>query len=401
MGQLVTIDDTFMPLPPLQTVIQYGKKGSKTSLPARIEAEYTEMGTLSLWCRCLTSDHRWQLRFQLRDSMPAAAVREEIVLEDTVIEGARQAVLNAFGCTDPHSLNAVVKKVATAVDLPREQWPLRMLRSLADLLLTQAHLRAQSPAHEARWMNLTGFCLRPGFGDVLDAERVRQVWKLYNQGAVHPNQPQVQIEWWILWRRLAGGLLPGQQRQLSQEWGRLWQVKKGKTARLPQQHQLEIWMAVANLERLYVKDKIQWGRLLLSQINPNQAKRQQLWSLARIGARELLYGSNDRVVGPQEVGRWIDALLGQTWPEPTMVGTALAQMARKTGDRSRDIDESVRARILSWLATHAGLTDQGRYLQEVVPMARQEEQALFGESLPVGLILHGQAQNADPEGSAE
>jgi hypothetical protein len=33
------------------------------------------------------------------------------------------------------------------------------------------------------------------------------------------------------------------------------------------------------------------------------------------------------------------------------------------------------------------LSDQQRYLTEVVPIARQEEQVLFGESLPSGIVL--------------
>ncbi len=389
MGQLVSIDDTFIALPPLQTVIQYGKKGTKTSLPVNIEAEYTEMGTLSLWCRSLASDHRWQLQFQLRDSGPATAVSEETVLEDSVLDAARQAVLKAFDSKDQNQLNSVIKQVAKAVDLPREQWPLQLIRNLADLLLDNARYRSQGPAYEARWMNLAGFCLRPGFGDVLDGQRVKQLWKFQSQGAVHANQPQVQLEWWIMWRRLAGGLTPGQQRQLSQEWGRLLQAKKGKKTKLSPQHQLELWMAVANLERLYVKDKIQWGRLLLSQLKPNQARHQHLWSLARIGARELLYGSNDRVVPPKEVAKWVEELLGLNWPQPKMVGVALAQLARKTGDRTRDVDPALHARILEWMAPHAGLGDQCRYIEDVVPIAQQEEQALYGESLPVGLVLHG------------
>ncbi|MBW2248136.1 MAG: hypothetical protein JRF62_13310 [Deltaproteobacteria bacterium] len=29
-----------------------------------------------------------------------------------------------------------------------------------------------------------------------------------------------------------------------------------------------------------------------------------------------------------------------------------------------------------------------RYLREVVPMAKQEETGIFGESLPAGIVLH-------------
>ncbi|MBR9981950.1 MAG: hsp70 family protein [Desulfatitalea sp.] len=387
-ADLVAIDDTFSRLPPLQTVIRYGKKGSRTRIPVHIEAEYTELGALRLWCRSRISEHRWRLQFQLRDNLPAdTAVQETIILEEQVVQTARQEVREALTGSDAGRLDRMAKTIATAVDLPREQWPLRLLRELADQLIELLPRRAPSPAHEARWMNLTGYCLRPGFGDSLDPERIQRIWKIFNAGPLHPNHAQVQSEWWILWRRLAGGFTPGQQRQLSQEWTRLLQPKKGKKSRLSAQHQLELWMAIANLERLYVNDKIQWGRLLLAQLTTQQAQRQQLWSLARIGARELLYGSADRVIPPDEAARWIDHLLDQQWPQPKIVGPALAQLARKTGDRTRDIDDATVDRIRTWMAPHPELSDQGRFLETVVPIARQEEQTLFGESLPAGLIL--------------
>ena len=392
MGGIVEIDDTFMQLPPLQTVIQYGKRGAKIEIPVAIEAHYTEMGTLSLWCRSQISDHRWQLQFQLRDAMPETELREEIVLEDNRIAEARQLLEVALKSADQTQLDGVVKQIAATVDLPRDKWPMRLLRELADLLIDNPAARTRSPAHEARWMNLTGYCLRPGFGDSLDPDRIKRTWKIYNQGPAHPRQNQVQNEWWIMWRRLAGGLNPGQQRQLSQDAGRLLQSKKGKKPRLPAQLQIELWMAIANLERLYVKDKIQWGRLLLTQITPKQIRPQHLWSLSRIGARALLYGSTDRVVPPQEASRWIENLLKQEWPNTKAAGTAMAQLARKTGDRTRDLEDNVVKRLAEWMAPHNELEPQQRLLTEVVPIARHEEQTLFGESLPAGLILGGEAE---------
>ncbi|KJS33542.1 MAG: molecular chaperone DnaK [Desulfatitalea sp. BRH_c12] len=386
-GEMVTVDDSFMPLPPLQTVIQFGKKRVKTAIPVRIQAEYTEMGTLALWCRSLVSEHRWQLQFQLRDSAQPIEVREEVVLDADLVRQARQAMQAALAGTGPNSLDGLVKQIATIVDRPREQWPLSLIRELADALLAERDVRARTAQHEARWLNLTGFFLRPGFGDSLDPERIKQTWKVYTQGAVRPNHAQVQVEWWIMWRRVAGGLTPGQQRQLSQELGTLLQPKKGKKVRLPQQLQLEIWMAVANFERLYTKDKIQWGRLLLAQLAPNQTRPQYFWALARIGARELLYGPADRVIPPQEAAQWIALLLNQSWPNPKWIGAALAQLARKTGDRTRDVAPALTARILAWMDQYPELSDQQRYLTEVVPIARQEEQVLFGESLPSGIVL--------------
>jgi hypothetical protein len=258
---------------------------------------------------------------------------------------------------------------------------------LADILLQDPQVRTRSAVHEARWMNLFGFCLRPGFGDVLDAERIKESWKVYVEGPAYGGNPLVQSEWWIMWRRLAGGLVPGQQRQLTLKAEPLLNPKKGRKVRLPLQRQLELWMLVANMERLYVKDKIQWGRLLLSRMQPNQVRHQHFWALARIGARELLYGPADRVVPPEEATKWIDDILSREWQQTKPVGNTLAQLARKTGDRTRDLDQRVVDRLLDWMSQHPGMAEQKRYLLDVIPIARQEERTLYGESLPAGIVL--------------
>ncbi|MCP4745273.1 MAG: hsp70 family protein [Desulfobacteraceae bacterium] len=389
IGDLVTVDDSLMPMPPMQTVIRYGKKAKKTKLPVSIEAEYTELGTLSLWCRSQKSEHRWALEFQLRDMAVPTQVSEQTILDQEVVKNACQAVQTAFKSKDQSQIDGLVKKVIAIVDLTRDQWPLSLIREMADCLLKLQPRCSQSAIHEARWMNLTGFCLRPGFGDALDAERIRQVWKIHNTGAVRPKHAQVQSEWWIMWRRLSGGLAPGQQRQLSQELSKLLQGGKSKKVRLPLQRQLELWMAVANLERLYVKDKVKWGRQLITLMQPGQVKHQHFWSLSRLGARELLYGPADRVIPAPEAALWIDMLLSQDWNMPKAVGAALVQLARKTGDRTRDVEPEVVDRIVEWMEPHTELEDKHRYLLEVIPMERQQEQDLFGESLPSGIVLHG------------
>ena len=389
-GEIYAIDDSFTRLPVLQTVIQYGKKGTKANLPVSIEAEYTEMGTLALFCRSLISDHRWQLQFQLRDAAAAqASVQEKTVLEAGQMDEAKATLKKAFSEGDAAALNGLVKQISNRVNLSRNDWPLGFIRELADQLLEHPAVRTQSALHEARWLNLLGFCLRPGFGDAADPWRMKKAWKIHNQGLVHGKTVQVQSEWWILWRRIAGGLSPGQQRQLSQEVTPLLTPKKrGAKVRLQIQQQLELWMLVANLERLYIKDKIAWGRLLLSQIKPKQGRQQHFWTLARIGARELLYGPVDRVIPPAEARKWIDHILDRDWRQAKPVVNALVQIARKTGDRTRDLDSSTLDHLLEWLSNKTGLSDQSRFLTEVVPIARQEEQDLFGESLPDGIILH-------------
>ncbi|UCF92204.1 MAG: hsp70 family protein [Desulfobacterales bacterium] len=386
-GDLVEVDDSLTPLPPIQTVIQYGKKGRQTRIPVQIEVHYTEIGTLALWCRSLTSNHRWQLQFQLREAPEPAGVSEAEVLEASLVEDVRARVQEVFAApSEGVTLEHLVKEISGIVDRPRETWPLGLIRSMADELLALSHARSISPEYESRWLNLTGFCLRPGFGDGFDEYRLQKLWPIHKQGPIYAKKAQVRSEWWIMWRRVAGGLKSGYQRQFIQDLTPV--IMSAKGAKIPPQERLEIWMAVANMERLLVKDKIRWGRQLLAEIRPKKSKPQHFWSLARIGARELLYGPVDRVIPPQEAAAWIEAILSQEWRNPKPVGAALAQMARKTGDRMRDLEPAVLKRTRDWLAANELFSAHLKYLDEVVPLARAEESTIFGESLPMGLVLH-------------
>ncbi len=63
----------------------------------------------------------------------------------------------------------------------------------------------------------------------------------------------------------------------------------------------ETWMAAVNMERLLVKDKVALAKKLIPQLKPGKTPHQMFWALSRIGARELLYGSVDKVIPANEV----------------------------------------------------------------------------------------------------
>ncbi len=387
-GDLVEVDDSLTAMPPLQTVVQFGKKGNLARIPVTVEASYTEIGTLALWCRSTTTDHRWRLQFQLRDAGASLPVSEQDIFDESLTEEICAKVRAAFS-PDASALEVdnLVREIAEMVERPREKWPLSLIRKIADVLLDQISARTIRHRMESRWLNLLGFCLRPGFGDGFDDHRMKRLWKIYKTGPVHANQAQVRSEWWVMWRRVAGGLKPGQQRQFIQDLSPLLMSRK-KTVknRLPPQEHLEIWMAVANMEQLLSKDKVKWGNHLLSELGPKKYRPQYIWALSRIGARELLYGPVDRVVHSDDASLWIRALMNAEWAEPGPVAAALIQLARKTGDRVRDIDPALAAQVVVWLEQHE-MADLARFIMEVVPLEMQEEQTIFGESLPSGIVL--------------
>ncbi|MFO8047583.1 MAG: hypothetical protein R6U29_00995 [Desulfosudaceae bacterium] len=136
-----------------------------------------------------------------------------------------------------------------------------------------------------------------------------------------------------------------------------------------------------------VKDKIACGRALLPLATSKKGKPQHLWALSRLGAREMLYGSADRVVPPDEAAGWVEEILALDRLPAAPRAAAVAQMIRRTGDRTRDVDPALSERVLAWLDA-AGLKDRfEKIITTVVPLAGQEEAVRYGESLPAGLIL--------------
>ncbi len=392
LGDLITIDETLTPLSPIQTIIQFGKKGTKSQIPVQLEAGYTEVGTLALACRSRISDHRWKLTFQLRGESEPAPISDQEVFDSEMIDEACTLLKETFEDRKAGPrLEAVGKSLATLIDRPRQEWPLSFLRALADVLIDLEKSRKISAQHELRWLNLLGYCMRPGMADGGDPLRMKAIWRLHARGAVNVNQPQARVEWWILWRRVAAGLTPGQQRQFIQEMAPLLLPKKTPPRKIPPQERLEMWMAAANMEHVQANEKIRWGRALLTELKPKKTKPQMFWSLSRIGARELLYGSVDRVVPAGEVAAWVKALLNTAWRDPRPVAMALSQLCRKTGDRTRDMDAALVEAVKAWMTQNirqeAIRETQIRCLEAVVPLAEQDRNLIFGEDLPTGLVL--------------
>ncbi len=387
-GHLVAVDDSLTRLPPIQTIIQYGKTGDHSNIPVAVEASYTEIGTLALWCHSRISDHRWKLQFQIRETGDPLDIGDPETFEAAQIEAIHVSLRTAFSQPISGSfLESLGKDISRIIDRPREKWPLTLIRGMSDVLLSLIQTRRTAPDFESRWLNLLGFCLRPGFGDGFDGHRIKAIWKIYKQGPVYSHHSQVRSDWWILWRRISGGLSAGHQRQFFQDLTpALFSAKAGRQRILPQEY-LEIQMAAASMERLAVKDKIRLGSLLLTDLQSKKAKSQQFWAFSRIGARELLYGPVDRVIPPAEISPWIEALISGKWTNPGPVGQALLQLAHKTGDRSRDVDSALVERIRNRLLQQGFSADQVRGLSEVIPLRKQEAGAIFGEDLPSGLIL--------------
>ncbi|WP_457551284.1 Hsp70 family protein [Desulfobacula sp.] len=388
-GSIVTIDDSFSSMAPVQTIIRFGKNGVRKIIPVTIGAEYTEMGSLLMYCHSGVSDHKWKLQFQLRDQQTRIESGETEVYDEALIKETCHRIHQVF--TDEidkeETLNTIARQIEEIVAQKKSNWPLSFLRSMADTLLELEVIRTYSAAHEAKWLNLTGFCMRPGFGDVFDGERAKKMWKIYLSGLVFGKIVQNRLEWWVFIRRIAAGLGAGQQRQLFQDMSSLLIKGKHLKVKISPQEQIEMWMALGNMERLLVKDKMVLAKALISLLKPGKKQNNMFWTLSRLGARELLYGSIDRVVPPKEVVKWINQVMKKTWSKNDPVEAMVAQLSRKTGDRTRDIEPDDILKIMAWMQQRKAKTSFIRMLNEKMDMAVKEKSVQFGEKLPTGLVL--------------
>ncbi|MEO8606233.1 MAG: molecular chaperone DnaK, partial [bacterium] len=390
-------------LPPIRTVLRFGKKLAATELPVHVGASLTEIGTLDVWCRSLTTDHRWRLQFALRDARPAAdddtpAVQAsvELALPEERLAAARALLAQVFPADGAPTSGAdpvtITRALESALDCGKDAWPLAAIRALWDALLAGAAARGTSQAHEARWLNLCGFLLRPGFGHELDEWRVQQLWKLYSQGLRFPRAVQGRVEWWGLWKRIAGGLSRAQQQELFTQTApwllpRLKARIKDKRSLVGPQEVREYWQLLASCERLAAEAKAELGAALLPAVAKGKATDAEIWSLGRFGARTPFAGPLNCVVPRATAERWVQALLEAPWTRPASILFALVQLARRTGDRERDLDAALRARLAERLRATPHGERAARLVTEVVALEGQERARILDESLPVGLQL--------------
>jgi molecular chaperone DnaK (HSP70) len=364
---------------PLNAVIRFGKAGERL-VPVKLGARLTEVGTLEIWAESKITEHRWRLQFELRKAR-AASVQAAAVVSEEALGAAMQLVSAAFEANTlaPEELPA---KLEQALALGRMSWPVSTIRRLADRMLELSEKRKTSAAHELRWLNLCGFCLRPGFGFPGDDFRIEQARRVYSGGVVFSNQVQNEIDWWIFWGRVAGGLNRNQQSDI---FARLSSsiVARGskKQQRVNSSLLREMWRTAASLELLPVGTKTQLGDALVEKIKKGEMVETALWCLSRIGARRLFYGPINLVVPPATATRWIEAILKQERAQD-----AVRALARHTGDSSRDVSpqtlDLARRRF-------AGIELETDDESDLRAMGR-----VFGEELPSGLVLAGAVPEA-------
>jgi hypothetical protein len=410
--------DQLLQLPPLHTILRGGKRSGTRQVPVTLAVRCTEIGTLELWCVAREGNNRWRLEFNVRDIVKDASAPGESsdrggesrsidaavtdVLPEAQVQEAARLIQAAYtgepAAPEPQELTRALE---AALETPRHKWPTGLCRRVWDFLAEAADQRRRSPAHLSRWYHLVGFCLRPGFGDSLDRYRVEQLWKmLHAPPRPEPGKParpgasrpmEGGADSWIMWRRVAGGLNTQLQSALFARLRSVLLPAKGKSPPRPGLNELaEMWRAAASLERLDPRQKELLGQPVLRQVRRSPVPVYGFFTLTRLGARVLLYGPLNQVVHHQVVEGWLDQLVGfEPGNDSELMAWAfcLAQLARRSGQRALDVDDSHRRSVLTLLHDQPVPAHWSRMVEEFTELEGEEQNQMFGEALPIGLRL--------------
>jgi hypothetical protein len=368
---------------PLNAVIRFGKPGQERSVPVKLGARLTEVGTLELWADSQVSEHRWRLQFELRKQTANSEgkIKPAAVVSDEGLAAAEALVRETFqdGTLEPEALPA---RLETALALGRNSWPLSAIRKLGDLFLELAEGRKRNAAHEARWLNLASLCLRPGFGFPGDEYRIEQARRLFAAGLVFANAVENQSQWWIFWGRVAGGLNRNQQSDIYQRLSATLLPRKNQKVRVNSSLLREMWRCAASLELLPTATRTDLGEALTQRVKAGDFRDGELWSIGRIGARELFYGPVNQVLPAATVSRWVEALA-----KIPQAAETVALLARRTGDAYRDLPPATVAIARRAVEAHKDADRLVLLLEGKGGRDAESLNRIFGEELPSGLVL--------------
>jgi hypothetical protein len=348
------------------------------------------VGTLELACLETGGDgRRYELAFEIRAEPPVTEAPPESRRALAHLDEARMLARRL--ATTPADRTRPVKDLLRDLERilgERSVWPTDVARALFDVVAEDVTVRRRSADHERVFWMLAGFCLRPGFGYPGDERRVARVAKLFSEGVVHKEETRVWQQFFIAWRRMAGGLherTQAQIRSMVDPFLASEEARKKRPKGFRPRADDEMLEMASMLERVPADERARLGGWLLERTWTSRDPR--VWSaIGRLGARVPAYASAHHVVAPRIVEGWLDHLLREKWSEVPTAARAAFWMARMTGDRTRDVSDTMRARIAERL-DGADRPEWAQALREPMAVAADERAEIFGEALPAGLRL--------------
>ena len=233
------------------------------------------------------------------------------MISETAMATARELIAGTFGPERSLAPEELPSSWSRRSRLGRNSWPLPTIRQLADWMLEYSDGRGRGAALEDSLAE--SLQLLPAAGFRLSRATIfasTRRGEIYASGLRFPNNVESEIQWWIMWGRVAGGMNRNQQTDIYQRLSQTLMPKQGKKApRVNTSLLREMWRTAASLELLPIQTKTDLGEALIKRLESGEGGATELWCIARIGARQLFYGPINQVIPAITASRWVDALV--------------------------------------------------------------------------------------------
>jgi molecular chaperone DnaK (HSP70) len=353
-------------------------KASDNFFPVQVTSEMLPTGELKLDLQNVREpSESFSLELQTRaesqqiSQMQKAPIEAEKLIRDLFGKGL-------VGKTDKKP-KGLLKQIEKLYQNKRNEWGVDFCRFLAKVLVERIKSRRKSEAHEKLWMNGLGFLLRPGFGHVLDEQLMSQMD--YNF-TMFPTSVQNRVEYWVMLRRISGGITEDLQNSLYQSYhGYIFDKKAA--VKLPGgapsvKEKQEMLCCFACFEFLKSEYKIQLFQSLLKKFQNYRLEQSDWWLFSKILHRKPAYAGSAMCLAPEYGNKFFKKVLegGKKYHCPEMKNV-LTTLLKSNTVRVHAFDDDLCAQLSKAFDLHI----------EEEQQKSVEEKYSFGDSLPLGLKL--------------
>ncbi|QRV23916.1 hsp70 family protein [Marinomonas foliarum] len=358
-----------------------------------LSVQMTEVGVLQVVLNANNQKDQWRLDFstQVGSSQGSDQADESGFLHANMGQ-AEEHLAKCFSSAGQKQNPDLVKSLKQDLDQllgNRDDWNLATSRRLVDKLLSVKSGRTKSAQHERQWLQLMGYCLRPGFGAADDMARVQQVVNTTKAGAQFDTAP-VWGQYWTLYRRVAGGLSVEQQthlfKQFSQYYSPTGQRSRDKMKALTTKSSDDLIRLVGALESLSNEDKVTTIDCLLKRLQKTSEPDTAWWTIGRIASRHLLSGKQEQRIAEDKLFPILETVLKEDWKKRKQAGLAAVLMSQVSLGESDKLG-AMRKKVANKLKKDKCPAQWLERLESQIEINSDELNALVGESLPIGLRL--------------
>ncbi|MBJ7539011.1 hsp70 family protein [Marinomonas transparens] len=362
-------------------------------ISVKLAVQLTEVGVLQVELKAENQRDVWRLDFSTQQD---AAAEEEGSGKQALLHGnmgaAEEHLVTCFSSAGQKQNPDLVKSLKQDLDQllgSRDDWNLATSRRLVDKLLSVKSGRMKSAQHERQWLQLVGYCLRPGYGADEDAARVTQVVNLIKAGT-HHDSAAVWGQYWTLYRRIAGGLDESRQQALFKEFSQFYsptgQRSREKMKTLTTRSSDDLIRLVGALEGLSYDDKTTAIDWLVKRLKKSSEPDTAWWTVGRLASRQLLSHDLDARLPEADLYPLLDAALKEDWKKRKQAGLAAVLMSQVSTDETEKMT-GYRKKVAAKLKKDKCPIQWLERLSSKNEINEDELNALLGESLPIGLRL--------------